>query len=664
MTEAGGRPVGLPDYAALSADDIRRAVDGGLRIADGHLERARSMEPGPALLSAVSDASRAVFVAYGRSAVLAAVHPDLTVREAAGEAGAQIAAWRAGLLRDAPILRQLQRVQPDRLDPEAATVLARWIAAMRAAGAELDAASRAELDALEARVDALQAAFLANQGADRTPVEVERDRLRGLPAAVLDGLSPGERPGTLAVPIELRQTVLERVADRGVREAVQRRWFEIAQMTNRPVLEELVLIHGRMAEILGHGSWSEARASGGTIGGPAAIVRFLDGLEPAFVAARDEQLQSIRGPLAADLGLEETSLELEDWDVPRGLALLRDQLGADGAMFREAFPLEAVLAGMAPLLERVFGIRCVDRSDEAGGWHRDVRRYDLTEAATGRELGTILLDPFAREGKLTGIAGMCDFLTLGGLAPDGLLEPTHTAIILFLAPPAAGEQALLAPSDIEALFHELGHALDFMLGNARFAPLDTDGWIRDWTEAPSQAIGRWAALPEVLVELGRDPATGEPLDLERVRAFARATETGLALHNLRFLWFARVDGLLHGPAAPDLDALWRAAWPIRGTRRAIDGFSPSPLMIIALGYDGVMYGFLWAQALLEEILDRFRRAGPLSPEVGAAYRRLILEPGWAPDPMDRMRRFIGREPTIEPYVAQLRGPDAPEGRRT
>jgi len=66
-----------------------------------------------------------------------------------------------------------------------------------------------------------------------------------------------------------------------------------------------------------------------------------------------------------------------------------------------------------------------------------------------------------------------------------------------------------------------------------------------------------------------------------------------------------------------------------------------------------MYGFLLAQALLEEILDRFRREGALSAEVGGAYRRELLEPGWAPDPLERMRRFLGREPSIGPYLERL-----------
>ena len=654
MTDPDRRPAGLPDFSSLTASDIGAALDAGVSAADQRLAAARAAVDGPSLLDAISDASRAIWTAYGRTAFLGAVHPDAEVREAADAAGQRIAGWRSAVSRDAGLLSALERVDDDGLDAEARAVRSRWIAAMRRAGAVLDDEQRRELDALEVRIAGLQAAFMGNQMADRATIEVDADRLGGLPPAILDGLEAGGRSGTVIVPIELRQTVLERVRDRGVREAIQRRWFDVAAATNRPVFEQLVAAHRRMAAILGFASWADARAAGGTIGDLDAIGRFLDDLESPFLAARDRQLAAIRRPLAAELGIADDELALEDWDVPRGLALLRDELGADGAALREAFPLDGVLDGLARCVERVFGVRVAEHPD-ASGWHPDVRRFDLTDAATGRALGSILLDPFAREGKVTGIAGMCDVIAFGRNDAGGERQPTHTAIVLFLSRPASGP-ALLAPSDIEALFHELGHALDFMLGSARFAPIDTDAWIADWSEAPSQAIGRWAALPEVLAELGRDPATGGPLDVERVRAFARAGETGVALHNLRFLWFARLDATLHGPEPVDLDDAWRAVWPIRGTVPSIDRFSPGALMIVAMGYDGVMYGFLWAQSLLEEILGRFRREGPLSAEVGAAYRRLVLEPGWAPDPIQRMRRFLGRDPSIDPYVAALIGP--------
>jgi Zn-dependent oligopeptidase len=143
--------------------------------------------------------------------------------------------------------------------------------------------------------------------------------------------------------------------------------------------------------------------------------------------------------------------------------------------------------------------------------------------------------------------------------------------------------------------------------------------------------------------------------MAKAQEIARSNAVGSALELLRFLWLARLDGAMSGPDPIDLDAAWCEAWPVRGTPLVGDRFCPSPLTIIAFGYDGAMYGFPWAQSLLEEIVEAFRREGPLSPEVGRRYRRELLEPGWSADPATRMRRFLGREPTIEPYLTRLRG---------
>ena len=659
MIDTSRRPPGLPDYPRITADDVRAATERGLAAADEALDRALARDAErdgsagePHLLDDISDALRAIWTAHGEGGFLAIVHPEPGIRAAADEAGQRIEAWRAAFVRNQRVLAALEALDPDGLDPEARTVRGRWIAAMREAGAHLDTATRSELEALQAHVLELQTRFVENQGGESATITVERGTLAGLPAATLDGLPAGADPDTVIVPIELRQTVLERVVDRGVREAIQRRWLAVAEAPNREVTAQLTATHRRMAQLVGATSWAEARAASGVGGGLAKVTAFLDELEPLFLAARDAQLARIRAPLAAELGIPAEELVIEDWDVPRGLALLRDALGADGEALRAFFPLDAVLAGLAQTVELVFGVRVAEVGGSFG-WHDDVRRFDCSDSVTGQPIGTILLDAYAREGKMPGVAGMCDALTMGGTADDGSSAPRHTAIVLFVPRPEDGSPALLAPSDIDALFHELGHALDFMLGRTRFAPIDVESWVRDWTEAPSQSLGRWASLPEVLCLLGRHVKTGEPLALERAVAFAAANEVGAALHLLRYLWFARIDEAIHGPEAVDLDEVWRATWPIRGTAPASDRFSPGPLMILNLGYDGVMYGFLLAQSFLEEILDRFRREGALSPVVGAAYRRELLEPGWAPDPLARMRRFLGRDPTIAPYLERL-----------
>jgi oligopeptidase A len=54
------------------------------------------------------------------------------------------------------------------------------------------------------------------------------------------------------------------------------------------------------------------------------------------------------------------------------------------------------------------------------------------------------------------------------------------------------------------------------------------------------------------------------------------------------------------------------------------------------------------------MFDRFLEGGVASPEVGAAYRREILEPNGARDADELVRAFLGRDPSNEAFL-RLRG---------
>ena len=72
------------------------------------------------------------------------------------------------------------------------------------------------------------------------------------------------------------------------------------------------------------------------------------------------------------------------------------------------------------------------------------------------------------------------------------------------------------------------------------------------------------------------------------------------------------------------------------------------------GYDAGYYGYLWAEVIGDDMFSRFASEGILSPEVGAEYRREILEPGGSRDAEELVRAFLGREPSNDEFL-RLRG---------
>jgi thimet oligopeptidase len=77
------------------------------------------------------------------------------------------------------------------------------------------------------------------------------------------------------------------------------------------------------------------------------------------------------------------------------------------------------------------------------------------------------------------------------------------------------------------------------------------------------------------------------------------------------------------------------------------------------GYDAGYYGYLWSKVFGDDMWSRFAAEGIMNREVGAAYRREILERGAAADAAVLLRRFLGREPSNATFLELLGiAPDA------
>jgi Zn-dependent oligopeptidase len=72
------------------------------------------------------------------------------------------------------------------------------------------------------------------------------------------------------------------------------------------------------------------------------------------------------------------------------------------------------------------------------------------------------------------------------------------------------------------------------------------------------------------------------------------------------------------------------------------------------GYDAGYYGYLWAEVIGDDMWGRFVDEGIASPEVGAEYRRAILEPNGSVIGDELVEAFMGRPASIENYL-RMRG---------
>jgi oligopeptidase A len=213
---------------------------------------------------------------------------------------------------------------------------------------------------------------------------------------------------------------------------------------------------------------------------------------------------------------------------------------------------------------------------------------------------------------------------------------------------------------VETIFHEFGHLLHHLLSRVECRSLAGTNVAWDFVELPSQIMENWCWEREALDLFARHWETGEAIPDELFQKMKRARTFRAANGQMRQVGFGFLDLLLHTRYRAERDGD-----PVAFTRRILQEYSPAPLppdhaMIAAfthvfanpVGYGAGYYSYKWAEVLDADAFTQFLERGIFSREIGAAFRRDILEKGNSEDPAELYRRFMGREP--DPAALLLR----------
>jgi Zn-dependent oligopeptidase len=316
---------------------------------------------------------------------------------------------------------------------------------------------------------------------------------------------------------------------------------------------------------------------------------------------------------------------------------------------RAHFSLDDVLGGLLDLSAEVFGLR-FEAVAEADAWHPEVRRLRVVDAEDGEVLGDILMDLHPRDGKY-GHAAAFPLVPSRRLSDGSRRRPVE-AIVANLPAPTAGIPALLRHDDVVMLFHEFGHILAGTLSRARLTRFAAaPEW--DFVEAPSQILEHWAWQPEVLARFARHHHTAAPIPRDLVERLVASRDLNVGLKTLRQCALGMLDLELHGRDAVDPDEVDRASHERTGFPYHEGTHQPTEFGHLMGGYDAGYYGYLWAKVYGDDMFGRFEAEGVMSPEVGLAYRRQILEPGGSRDAIELLRAFLGRDPSPATFLRLL-----------
>ncbi|MFN9479357.1 MAG: M3 family metallopeptidase [Betaproteobacteria bacterium] len=579
----------------------------------------------------------------------------------------RLAAHHNVVLTDPRLFARIDAVHARRaqlsLDGEALRLVERLHLDFVRAGARLDAAGRARMGEIVARLAALTTQFEQNvlaDEADYTLVLRSEAELAGLPPFVRDAARGAARERgiddgwvvtlnrSLIVPF---LTFSDR---RDLREAAFRAWTTRGERggatDNRAIAREILALRAEQARLHGYASYADYALADRMAQRPVTAVALLEQVwGPARARAQAER--DALAELARTLGQTEP---IEPWDWRYYAERLRQaRYAVDDAAVKPYFSLERMVEALFDCAQRLFGLRFVPRPD-LPVYHPDVRVYEVF-GRDGAAVGLFLADNFARQTKRGG-AWMSEYR---GQSRNGAEVRPIIANHNNFAKAAAGAPTLLSLDDARTLIHEFGHGLHGLLSNATYARLAGTNVLWDFVELPSQIFEHWIQDPAVLQRHARHHQTGEPIPAELIERLQRAQRFNKGFDTVEYTACALLDMALHARAdadGVDLDAFEAEQLRRIGMPREIVLRHRLPHFghlfstdYYAAGY----YSYLWAEVLDADGFDAFREAGDIFDRATAdRLLRYVYSAGNTLEPGAAYRAFRRRDPKVEPLLAK------------
>jgi len=535
--------------------------------------------------------------------------------------------------------------------------LVKTMDAFRRHGADLDAAGKKRLEAIDVELTQITTKFSENVLDSTNAFELvigEEAKLAGLPPSARESAQESaKRKGregwrfTLQAPdyIAVMTYLDDASIRRGMYAAFSVRATEGAH-DNRKIVARILELRREKANLLGFGNFADLVLEDRMAHTGSRALSFLEDLKTKTVRRFREENQELLEFRRSIEGAD--APELEPWDVGYYAEKQRAALYSfDEEALRPYFPLESVVGGLWNLVNRLYGIR-VSEELHVPVWDAQVKFYNIHDE-NGAFLGGFYADWYPRENKRGG--AWMDGLITGG--PDGDDFKPHLGLICGnLTPPVGGKPALLTHREVETIFHEFGHLLHHLLSRVEIRSLAGTNVAWDFVELPSQIMENWCWERDALDLFARHWQTGELVPDDLFQKMKRARTFRAANAQMRQVGFAFVDLLLHIRYMPERDGD-----AVEYSRSLLQEFSPAPLppshaTIAAfthlfsspVAYGAGYYSYKWAEVLDADAFTRFRDGGIFSREVGTEFRANILSKGDSEDPAELYKKFMGREP--------------------
>lgn len=460
---------------------------------------------------------------------------------------------------------------------------------------------------------------------------------------------------TLDIPCYI--AVMTYADDRQLRETLYQAYvtrasnlFDKPEFDNAAIMVDILAKRQQKAELLGFDNFAELSLATKMADDVATVERFLRELaDKARPFAEKDIAELTQG--ATHWGIS----EVEPWDTAYLAEKVKQRkFNLSQEATRPYFPLPKVIDGLFAIVEKLYAITVVDKTETTATWHDDVRFYELY--SNEQLIGGFYFDLYARQGKRGGawMSGFQPKYRLEILSNDSYEQLPVCFMVGNFTPALDNQPSLLTHDEVLTLFHEFGHGLHHLLTEVSIGDVaGVNGVEWDAVELPSQFMENWAWHAEGIALISGHVDTGETLPTAMLESMLAAKNFQSGMQTLRQIEFALFDVLLHAQkSVSDYDAILAILNQVRADIAVLptpsyNRFANSFSHIFAGGYAAGYYSYKWAELLSADAFSRFELEGIFNRDTGKAFRQHILAKGGSDTAKANFEAFMGREANIE-----------------
>ncbi|KAJ7372971.1 Thimet oligopeptidase [Desmophyllum pertusum] len=470
------------------------------------------------------------------------VSTDKEIRTASTEADRKLSEFEVEVSMRKDVFDNLMAFQEkhkEPLSPEAGRVLERLIKLGKRNGLHLPVEIQTEIKAIKTRMSSLSIDFNKNLNEENTILEFTKEELVGLPDDFINSLEKtdaGLNKVTLKYPHYF--PLMRKASNPRTRQRVEYAFNRRCIQENTPILEELVELRQKMADLLAyptHASYiTELRMSKTAEAVSSFLSELSNKLRPLGDADLAEML-SLKEAECKELGHDYDG-KINYWDMRYYMNMVEEKSYAvDQNKLKEYFPIHVVTKGLH-----------FEEIKNPQVWNKDIQMFSVQDVASAGIIGYFYLDLFPREGKFSHAA--CFGLQPGCLLADGTRQHSVAAMVANFTRPTGDQPSLLTHQEVETFFHEFGHVMHQLCSKADFALFSGTNVERDFVEAPSQMLENWCWEKEPLHRMSAHYKDSSAIPDEMLQKLIASRNANTGVFNLRQILLATFDQTIHTQA--------------------------------------------------------------------------------------------------------------------